>query len=444
MTMRESAGNTRVAIIGGGWAGLAAAVELCDSGFCPVVFEAAKWPGGRARRVDIHGHPLDNGQHILIGAYRETLRLMNRVGADPERLFHRFPLELEHALAGFRFVLPKLGKPLNLALGLFMAKGVPLGEKIAAARFIQHLKHRRFQLAEDCAASVLYDRHALRGRMRRYFWDPLCLSALNTPPGSASARILANVLRDSFNGTRSDTDFLLPATDLSALFPDAASSFIASKGGALRLAARVESFRQEPNGIFIGEERFDHVVIAVAPQHAHSLLKDHAAMRPTADMLSMYAYEPMGTVYAAYPPETGLPAFMRGMECDAPEQIGQWAFDRGRLDIRNRGILSFVLSSGANGWTAYDNDALAARLHLELEGLLGRALPEPRWTRVIREHRATISCRPNTPRPTAETAIKGLWLAGDYAYAEYPATIEGAVRSGVIAASRIIETRRLS
>ncbi|MDR1162626.1 MAG: hydroxysqualene dehydroxylase HpnE [Candidatus Accumulibacter sp.] len=445
--MRAAPGNARIAVVGAGWAGLAAAVELCAAGMRPVVFEAAKQIGGRARRVEFHGHPLDNGQHILAGAYHETLRVMKRVGADPERLFHRFPLEIEHALAGFRLALPEsgniFGKTLNLAGAFFTAQGAPFDEKIAGARFVQSLKRRGFRLAEDCAASELYDRGGLRGKMRRYFWDPICLSALNTPPEKASAQILANVLRDTLDGAQSDTDFLLPATDMSALFPDAAAAFIDSNGGELRLQRRVGTFRSEAKEIFIDEEAFGHVILAVAPQHALTLLESHAEARAAAEILSTYAFETIGTVYAAYPEDVGLPARMRGMECDAPGAIGQWVFDRGRLDERNRGIFSFVLSSSANGWEEYDDDALALRLHRELETLLKRTLPAPRWTRVVRDRRATLSCRPKLRRPSAETPIEGLQLAGDYVYADYPATIESAVRSGVAAAARVVEKTRI-
>jgi squalene-associated FAD-dependent desaturase len=436
-------GNARIAIVGAGWAGLAAAVELCAAGERPVVFEEAKQIGGRARRVSIHGYPLDNGQHILSGAYHETLRLMRRVGADPDRLFHRLPLEIEHVLAGFRFALPKFrnpfGKTLNLAAALLTAKGAPFAEKAAAARFIQSLKRQSFRLDEDCAASALYDRYVLTGKMRRYFWDPICLSALNTPPERASAQILANVLRDTLDGARADTDFLLPATDMGALFPDAAAAFIVRNGGELRLLHRVKEIRRKMSEFFVDEDAYDHVILAAAPKQALALLEPIAATRSVSDIVSKCTFETIGTVYAAYPKEISLPAFMRGMARETPGGIGQWVFDRGRLDARNRGILSFVLSSDENGWEVLDKNALVSRLHRELETLLKRALPVPRWTRVIRLYHATFCCRPKLRRPAVKTPFKDLFLAGDYVYPDYPATIEGAVRSGVIAAARVLE-----
>ena len=101
----------KVAVIGGGWAGLTTAVELAAKGMNVTVFEAARQLGGRARSVEINGLHLDNGQHILIGAYRETLRLMEKVGRNPEELLHRLPLELNHPAGGFLLKLPRLPAP---------------------------------------------------------------------------------------------------------------------------------------------------------------------------------------------------------------------------------------------------------------------------------------------------------------------------------------------
>ena len=122
----------KVAVIGGGWAGIAAAVELTAAGVDTTLFEAGRVPGGRARSVSIDGRKLDNGQHILLGAYRETLALMLQVGADPEQLLDRRPLQVVDE-TGFRLALPKWPAPLNVAWGLLTAKGVGWREKLATA-----------------------------------------------------------------------------------------------------------------------------------------------------------------------------------------------------------------------------------------------------------------------------------------------------------------------
>jgi squalene-associated FAD-dependent desaturase len=427
----------KVAVIGGGWAGLTAAVELAGAGIKVSVFEAAKQPGGRARSMDVNGHALDNGQHILIGAYRETLRLMNIVGADPERLLMRLPLELTFpgSKPAFLLRLPHLPAPLHLAVGLFAASGARLSEKIRAVRFMRSLQASNYQLDADCTVNALLDRHAQHGSRRRHQWEPLCLAALNTEPANASAQIFANVLRDSLGGARAETDLLLPAADLDQLFPHPAAAFIAAHGGEIRLSTRVERIDDD---LSIAGEIFDKIILATAPQHAAVFLAQRTETAAIAAMLESYTYEPIGTAYVGYPPELRLPFPMLGLSGGTECNMGQWVFDRGPLG-GTPGVMGFVLSAGG-AWDECDNETLVSTLHAELQTALQTNLPPPQWHQVIRERRASFSCRPDLPRPSAKTAHPGLWLAGDYACAGYPATLEGAVRSGVAAAQGILNT----
>ena len=431
-------GKTKVAVIGGGWSGLAAAIELVEKGANVSVFEAARQLGGRARGVEINGLRLDNGQHILIGAYRETLRLIRSVGLDPERLLRRIPLELNYPAGGFLIKLPRLPAPLNLAAGLLGARGISLREKFSAAHFMRSLQSEDYRLGVDCSVATLLDRNRQSRQLRRFMWEPLCLAALNTAPEDASAQIFANVLCDSLGGRQADTDLLLPATDLSNLFPNAASEFIKKSGGQICLATRVQEIRSE---LEILGERFDHVVLAVAPQHAPHFLERHEETAAIADVLKGYRYEPIGTVYAIYPSDVQLPCPMLGLDDGKSDHLGQWVFARGmdgtEIPDDDRTLLAFVLSA-RGAWDKQDDDTLMHILHEELEQTLGRSLPRPAWRRAIRERRATFSCTPNLPRPAVNTRIPGLWLAGDYVCADYPATLEGAIRSGVAAARAIL------
>ena len=425
----------RVAVVGAGWAGLAAAVELATAGARPVVFEAGRQPGGRARRSHLGGRELDNGQHLLIGAYCETLRLMRRVGADPAQCLQRRPLNLHYPAAGLRLALPRLPAPLHLAAGLLKAQGSAWPEKFAAARFALALRSQAYRLPADRPLADLLDAHGQHGALRKGLWEALCIAALNTPPETASAQIFANVLRNSLGGARADTDLLLPAVDLGRLFPDPAAAFIATHGGELRSGSRIDALAP-----LLDDPAFDHVVLAVAPQHASRLLAAHPETAPTAALLAGYAYEPIGTLYADYPAELRLPAPMLGLPGGLGRGLGQWVFDRGQLGDAP-GRLAFVLSA-QGAWNDLADPALAAVLHEELEASLGRRLPRPHWTRSIRERRATFACTPNLPRPTVATALPGLWLAGDYVCADYPATLEGAVRSGVAAARALLASPR--
>lgn len=423
----------RVAVVGAGWAGLACAAHLAASRTPVTVFESARQPGGRARTVTLNGLALDNGQHLLVGAYTETLQLMRLVGARPERRVARTPLQLLYP-GQFALRLPSLPAPLHLAIGLLRARGATFGEKLSAARFMNRLQRHNFRLAQDTTVSQWLDDEGQHGAIRRYLWEPLCLAALNTLATDASAQIYANVLRDSLGGDRRATDLLLPKCALGELLPSHAVDFISRQGGEVRFSARIDTLGREGNGWQLAGEHFDHVVLAVAPQHLASLLAAREAHEALLAQLDGYTYEPIGTAYLAYPADVSLPAPMLGLA----GPTGQWVFDRGAID-GHAGVLAFVLS-GAGEWDTLEDDDLAARLHEELSEVCG-PLPAPLWHRVIRERRATFSCRPDLFRPPIETAERGLWLAGDYTWAEYPATLEGAVRSGVSVARAILRGR---
>ena len=393
-----------VAVIGGGWAGIAAAVELTARGAKVTLFEAGRTLGGRARSVDIDGRRLDNGQHLLLGAYAETLALMRQVGADPERLLARLPLQVIDN-AGFRLALPKLPPPLNLAWGMLKATAVDTREKLKTALWMDGIKRRKFRLESDCTVAEWLDAAGQTGALRRHLWEPLCLAALNTPAERASAQLFANVLRDSLGSRRrADTDYLLARVDLGQLLPEPAARWLGEHGATLRYGQRVLSLSETSDGIAVDGEAFAAAILATAPQHA-------AALWPIG---VKYEYEPIATVYLQFGPETRLPFPLINLL----GKTGQWVVDRGN------GLLACVLS-GHGDWEALDDAALVAALHSELA--LGASAS---WQRIIREKRATFCCRPGLHRLCCSTDNPHLFLAGDYTWADYPATLEGAVRSG--------------
>jgi len=398
----------RIAVIGGGWAGIAAAVELAGAGRAVTLFEAGRQLGGRARSITLDGRRLDNGQHILLGAYRETLALMHRVGADPGDLLHRQPLHIEDN-TGFRLALPRLPAPFNLAIGLLAARGVGWREKIATALWMDGLKRRKFRLDADCTVAEWLDAAGQTGALRRNLWAPLCLAALNTPIEQASAQVFANTLRDSLGSPhRADTDLLLPRVDLGQLLPEPARCWLTEQGSELRISQRVRQLETDLYGLRIDGEPFAAAILATAPQHAATLLGQPCP----------FAYEPIATIYLVPPPGFTLPCRMLGQQGG----LGQWVISR---DDR---LIACVLS-GHGDWEALDDNQLVATLSSELK------LPAaPRWHGVVREKRATFSCQPNLARPGLEIGLPHLWLAGDYTWADYPGTLEGAVRSGLRAA----------
>ena len=422
-------GLNRVAVIGAGWAGLAAAVTLAERGVPVTVFEASRSVGGRARRVSIDGVDLDNGQHVLIGAYRESLRLMRQVGADPDKLLLRLPLELRFA-DGFHLRAPRLPYPLNLGIALLSAKGLLLAESLSAVRFMGSLRLRKFRVDPDRSVAELLDRHGQPDALRSHLWEPLCVSALNTPVHSASAQVFANVLRDGLTGSRDASDFLIARTDLGKIFPEPASEYVKARGGEIRLGEPVRRLARVQGGFRVNDAlEFSSVVIACAPQHAGQLLVQLPELADALFRLGAFGYEPIVTCYLQYPESVSLPAPMLGFTGG----ILQWVFDRGRIGGQ-KGLLASVIS-GSGKHEALSKDALVSQVHSELQAAQG-PLPEPKWSQVITEKRATFSCRPGLERPMGTTPLPGLFLAGDYVAGDYPGTLEAAVRSGVAAGTK--------
>lgn len=422
-----------VAVIGAGWAGCAAAVELTKNGHKVTLIEAARLAGGRARRLTQHGLTLDNGQHILLGAYRDTLRLMREVGINPEQSLLRLPLQMRYPPAshGMDFVAAHLPAPLHVAWALLRARGLRRADKLALARFSSAARWMDWRLDNDCSVSELLERFDQTARLIQLMWRPLCLAALNTPPERASAKIFLNVLRDSLGARRAASDMLLPKVDLSALFPDAAVRYVEQRGGSVRFGVHVRAIERSGQKWQIDGTGFDAVILATPSWIAADLLAPHdatlAAMR--------FDHEPITTVYLQYQATVKLDSpFYALVDAPQPGHWGQFVFDRGQLNAAQAGLLAVVVSASTEA-SALGHDELVAAISLQLAQALSQpALKQALWSKVITEKRATFASTPGLHRPSNQTALPGLWLAGDYTKSDYPATIEGAVRSGLQAA----------
>jgi squalene-associated FAD-dependent desaturase len=398
-----------VAIVGAGYAGMAAAVTLAERGVPVTVYESGQVPGGRARRIVSQGNALDNGQHILVGACSELFRLMRTVGVPGEALL-RIPLEIRYT-RGFSFRKFWLPAPLGPLMGLLAARGIPPREKLAAVRFMLHMRKAGFRFAPDITVHELLERHAQNGRIGHYLWRPLCVSALNTPAEQASANAFLAALRDTLMGDDDASDLLLPCVDLSKLFPEPAMQFLIQRGQQVHLRHPVQDVAEL-------KTRFGAVIVAVGPHQLKNLLPELAPD---------YSYQPINTCYLQYSKGVKLPFPMLGLAGG----LVQWVFDRGAL-TGEKGLLAAVISARGDH-QQMTQDELADACHRELvqERLVGE---KPLWARVIAEKRATISCTPGVKRPDTATQFPGIFLAGDYTDPEYPPTLEAAVRSGVRAA----------
>jgi hydroxysqualene dehydroxylase len=433
--------NRHVIVVGGGMAGLAAASLLASRGMQITLLEAAEHLGGRARSVAIEYnsqvHQLDNGQHIMLGAYSETLKLLDRIGVPESDAFLRTPLNLDMRLdrrSAFKLATPSyLPAPFNQLVGFLLCEGLSLGERLHVIQFMLKLKKSKFQIAKDVSLENFLQQNQQTSNIITLLWEPLCLAALNTPIKIASSKIFLNVLRDTFNSQRS-TDFLLPKRDLSQLFSQPVATYLKTHHVNILLSQRVKSIAQHDDGYVVSTKtaRFEasHVIVAMSPLRMRNVLTGLPKLKHIAAQTKSYEYQPIYTIYLQYARDTTLAAPMLGLT----GSLSQWVFDRGILCGQN-GLMAVIISAeGAH--QLLTQDALALRVAQELQAAFPQ-LGKPLWHKVIAEKRATFSCKVNLPRPAHLTPYPKLYLAGDYTYADYPATIEGAVRSGAACADLV-------
>jgi len=433
-----------LAVVGGGWAGMAAAVEAAGRGADVTVFEATRALGGRARGLDVvrpDGTVLrvDNGQHILIGAYSDTLNLMQRVGVDLGRALRPVPLALRFADGTGLMTPPWAARwpaPLDALAAMLTARGWSWGDRLGMLRVSMRWRAGGFACADPLTVQDLCT--DLPARAMAELIEPLCVSALNLPAAQASGQVFLRVMRDALFGRgvagHAPSTLLLPRCDLGALFPDAAARWLIGRQATVKTGARVSGLRAAGQGWALmtdgGEARFDRVVWATAAGHAAQAM--HAAtqgahtqaLRDWASVAERLPHTAITTVYA-HAPRTRLPLPVLALR-GAP---AQFVFDRGQLtdDPAHEGVLAFVISA-SNG----ERDDLQSAVLAQARNELGLASLQPLQTVV--ERRATFACLPALHRPPAAIA-PGLWAAGDHVAGPYPATLEGAVRSGLAAAA---------
>lgn len=419
----------RIAIIGAGWAGLAAAVELAGHAEL-TLFEAGREPGGRARRISASDSQLDNGQHILIGGYHQCLRLMRKVGVDPELVMQRLPLSW-HRQDGIRMQCPRWPAPLHVLAGLLTARGLGWADKWWLARALQSLKWQRWQLAADCTVKQWLLRQRQSDWLVEQFWRPMVLSALNTPLEQASMQILATTLRDSLGGSRADSDLLLPRQDLSAVFPAPALRWLGQRGVQWRGGVRVEQVQAAAHGVLVDGQAFDAAIVALAPYHAAALLQE-----PTLQaQVKAFQYWPIYTAYLRYDADIAMPLPMMGLQGGTLD----WLFNRQALS-GERGLLAAVISAPPLEVQALSREALLRKVETDI----GELLPalnglQPTAAQLIVEKRATFASTVGLTRPHCRSRVQSVFLAGDWLCPDYPATLEGAVQSGVTAARQLLQ-----
>lgn len=366
---------------------------------------------------------LDNGQHILIGAYSETLRLMELVGVHATDTLLRRPMTLVFP-DGMGLQFPAWPTPLDALAGILGARGWSLADKWSLLRTATGWQLSGFQ----CAANVSVEELCitLSPRVMAELIEPLCVSALNTPATRASAQVFLRVMKDALFGVQRGSNLLLPQVNLSALFPQAASDWLGQRGAQVRLATRVETVTQQGRGWRLEGELFDAVIFATSASESVRVLENIAQAAPesianqiwqwTASASAMQ-FEAIATVYA-WGEGVTLPHPMLSLRSTTVAPA-QFVFDRGQLG-GPQGLLAFVVSASTG-----DRETLQAQVMLQAQQQLGLKLQA---VQTIVEKRATFACTPDLQRPALHI-VPGLMACGDYVTGPYPATLEGAVRS---------------
>ena len=436
-----AASRPRVIVVGGGWAGLSAAVALARASIAPTLYESTRQLGGRARAVRFGEYHVDNGQHVLLGAFESVLAMLAMLGVSEASAFRRQPLQLLMLGEGNRRIDIRAGRlpaPLHLVSALVRARGMTVAARLAAIRLLRTASRARFELAPDRPLTAYFTEQGQPEEAIDALWQPFCYAALNVPPSGASARLFLRAVQHTFFRRRRHSDLMLPVLDLSACLPRPATDYIESRGGVVRLGTPAQQLEIVDNtvvGVRVNGAvaPAEHVVLATPPEVAVELLRPHAAMAEQVRGFDQLRAQPICTVYLRYQESVTLERDMIGLLNGLP----QWLFDRGRL-TGDKGLIAAV-ASGPGPHLRWSNEELVAQIVANIAQRFP-AWPAPLETKLRRERRATLAAVPGVDafRPKHATPVKGLWLAGDYTASGYPSTLEGAVKSGLFCARWIL------
>jgi squalene-associated FAD-dependent desaturase len=443
-------GDYDAIVIGGGFAGLAAATLLGEQGARVLVLEARPALGGRATAFTdpATGERVDNGQHVLLGCYRDTFRFLDRIGAaDHVQVQDRLTIDMiDRDGRASRLSCPSLPPPFNLLGGLVTWSALGWRDRLAAIRLGRALTARRARHEGLPDGETVRDwlvRHHQTPRLVEMLWEPLAVAALNQPIEVAAAAPFTRALSEMLGGRPRDASLALPLKPLDEMYALPARAYIESRDGEVRInsPARIQfnntggAHRQgSPPRVTVREQVLTaSIVISAVPWFALSevFIDPPESMLATLEAADSTEASPIVTVNLWFD-RIVTDQVLVGL----PGRTMQWVFDKRRVFGEQASHLSLV-SSGAGAIVALTNEALIELATREVEDAIPAARgASVRRAVVVREKRATFSVAPGQPpRPQTRTPIPGLFLAGDWIDTGLPATIEGAVRSGHEAAT---------
>ncbi|MGC2194593.1 MAG: hydroxysqualene dehydroxylase HpnE [Terriglobales bacterium] len=431
-----------VAVVGGGLAGLAAGSALASAGFKITLFERRPYLGGRASSYQhpATGEIIDNCQHVLLGCCTNLIEFYERTGvAGSIRWFERMTF-LEPGGRASEIGPSALPAPLHTTPSFLRAACLEVADKVAIARAMMALAPTT---PRDTGESFLgwLNRHGQTERAIERFWKPVLVSALNEEVARVSVPYAAQVMRESFLKSAAAGRMGVPTVPLTELY-GAAGDYIRARQGEVQYRTSAESFRAELSHVKLAvggrEETFDYVVFALPFDSLERVLPDSSASQPLRDAVARFETSPITGIHLWFDRE--ISDLEHAVLLD---RTIQWMFHKSKLQKRHHnGHGSYVELVVSASKTLIDKsrqeiiDLAVSELREFLPGACDANLLK---STVIKEVHATYSPRPgiemNRPRP--ETVWPRVFLAGDWTATGWPATMEGAVRSGYLAAQSL-------
>ncbi len=435
--------HNKVAIIGGGLAGLAAGCALADAGFQVSLFERRPYVGGRASSYEHPGtgEVVDNCQHVLLGCCTNLLRFYEQLGVSDKIQWYDELTFIEPGGRASRISPTFLPAPFHSMPSFFAASSLALADKLAISRALSAMM-RMSNAPDDPEENFLQwlRRHGQTERSIERFWKVVLVSALNEDLDRTSVRYATQVFRESFMKSAAAGRMGVPRVPLSDLY-NSAAEYIRRRGGEVLLRCPASAISLDANNVKIsssgGEREFAGVVLAVPFQAVAALLPSDAAAETLKRNLSKFEASPITGIHLWFDREiTPLPHAV------LLDRTIQWMFQKSKFHDRQGSYIELVVSASKSLVEKSRQETLDLAL-----AELAEFFPQAKEARlikaaVIKEVFATYSILPGLDRyrPSVKTEWPRLFLAGDWTATGWPATMEGAVRSGYLAAEALTET----